>query len=178
MLDAIDETDTDALQPNDFSDISDCSFHRDESLVGEDFSESDFRCQFDDIQDASFREEDSLLENMEFDLQPGHFPIPVQTGGGLSDYDIKLIKKKQLKRMGAVDVNNQLTFKDKMFKERRKMKDVQNILRNASDEMIAKVKNDLQPGDIMRAAIHNDALDIPVFIPCRQIEQMNAEAIL
>ena len=30
----------------------------------------------------------------------------------------------------------------------------------------------------MRAAIYNDALDVPVFVPCRPMEEMNAEAML
>lgn len=44
--------------------------------------------------------------------------------------------------------------------------------------MILDMKKDLRPGDIMRGVIHNDGLDLPVYIPFRPMEDMNAEAML
>ena len=41
-----------------------------------------------------------------------------------------------------------------------------------------RVKKDLQPGDIMRGAINNDRLDLPIYIPCRKMEDMTTEVIM
>ena len=80
--------------------------------------------------------------------------------------------------MGVVDVNYQLTFRDHVFRKKRKMKDAKDLLLQGFNDMIERVKKDLNPGDIMRAAIHNDALDVPVFVPCRPMEEMNADTML
>lgn len=58
------------------------------------------------------------------------------------------------------------------------MKEVNNLLKEAFDKMILDMKKDLRPGDIMRGVIHNDGLDLPVYIPFRPMEDMNAEAML
>lgn len=44
--------------------------------------------------------------------------------------------------------------------------------------MLKRVKKDLRPGDIIRAGIYNDHLDLPVFVPCRPMEEMDAEVML
>lgn len=44
--------------------------------------------------------------------------------------------------------------------------------------MIEHVKKNLRPGDIMRAAIHNEKLGLPIYVPCRPMEEMNAEAMM
>jgi hypothetical protein len=51
-------------------------------------------------------------------------------------------------------------------------------MRKAFEEKIDRVKKDLRPGDIMRGVIHNDALDLLVYIPFRSMEDINAEAML
>lgn len=43
---------------------------------------------------------------------------------------------------------------------------------------INHVKKDLRPGDIMRAAIYNKSLDLPIYVPCRPMEEMDVEAKL
>jgi hypothetical protein len=50
------------------------------------------------------------------------------------------------------------------------MNEVKDILRDAYQEMIDRVKKDLRPGDIMRAAIYNASLDAPIFVPCRPVD--------
>lgn len=40
------------------------------------------------------------------------------------------------------------------------------------------MKKDLRPGDIMRAAIYNESLDLPIYVPCRPMEEMDVEAML
>lgn len=61
--------------------------------------------------------------------------------------------------MKAVEVNYSLTFNDNFFREKNKLKDVKDVLKNAFEKMIEHVKKDFRPGDIMRAAIYNEALD-------------------
>ena len=80
--------------------------------------------------------------------------------------------------MKAIDVNYQLTFKDKFFREKKKMNEVKDILKTAFEKMIDHVKKNLRPGDIMRAAIHNENLDLPIYVPCRPMEEMDAETIM
>ena len=80
--------------------------------------------------------------------------------------------------MGAVDVQYELQFGDDLFREKKKMVEVKNLLNDAFEEMLARVKKDLRPGDLIRAAIHNDHLDLPVFIPCRPMEEMDAAAMM
>jgi hypothetical protein len=58
------------------------------------------------------------------------------------------------------------------------MNEVFDLLREALQNMLDRVKRDLRPGDIMRVAIHNDGLDLPVFVPFRPMENMNPDALL
>ena len=125
---------------------------------------------------------DEALSNLNFEGQPStsaqqELP-PVQYGGGKNDYTIDLVRKKSLKRFGVTDVNFKLTFNRHMFTEQKTMKEVKDTLKNAFQDMIDHVKSDLHHGDIMRAAIHNDHLDLPVFVPLRPMEEMNANAML
>lgn len=89
-----------------------------------------------------------------------------------------LVNERTLKNMKAVDVNYQLTFNNKFFREKKKLNEVKDILRVAFEKMIEHVKKNLRPGDIMRAAIHNEKLDLPIYVPCRPMEEMNAEAMM
>ncbi|KAK3086426.1 hypothetical protein FSP39_018325 [Pinctada imbricata] len=161
----------------DFEDILESSFHEGESLL-EDIpyeriydTEKAEEGDFSDIVDGSFHRNDSLLN--EYDINA--FPV-IQFGGGpKKEYDITLLKEKALQKMGATDVTYELTFNDIMFKEKKQMKDVLQTLKKAFKDMIDKVKQDLQPGDIMRGVVHNDALDIPIFVSFRPME---ADAML
>lgn len=58
------------------------------------------------------------------------------------------------------------------------MKEVKDILKDAFEKLINHVKKDLRPGDIMRAAIYNESLDLPIYVPCRPMEEMDVEAML
>lgn len=80
--------------------------------------------------------------------------------------------------MRAVEATYSLTFNDKFFSEKKKLKDVKDVLKDAFEKMIERVKKGLRPGDIMRAAIYNDAIDLPIYVPCRHMEEMDAEAML
>lgn len=101
-----------------------------------------------------------------------------QVGAGSDDYNIKIVNERTLKDMKAVDVNYQLTFNNKFFREKKKLGEVKDILRDAFEKMINHVKKNLPPGDIMRGAIHNQKLDIPIYVPCRPMEEMDAEAMM
>lgn len=94
------------------------------------------------------------------------------------DYNIMFVNERTLKDMKAADVNYQLTFNNKFFRKQNKLKEVKEILRDAFEKMIEHVKKHLRPGDIMRAAIHNEKLDLPIYVPCRPMEEMNAEAMM
>lgn len=80
--------------------------------------------------------------------------------------------------MGAVEVQYELMFRDDLFRKSKKMIEVKNLLKEAFEEMLKRVKKDLRPGDIIRAGIYNDHLDLPVFVPCRPMEEMDAEVML
>lgn len=131
---------------------------------------------FPDIADSSFRE----IENMSLDddLLLADDLIRNQVGAGSDDYNIKIVNERTLKDMKAVDVNYQLTFNNKFFREKKKLGEVKDILRDAFEKMINHVKKNLRPGDIMRGAIHNQKLDIPIYVPCRPMEEMDAEAMM
>lgn len=58
------------------------------------------------------------------------------------------------------------------------MNEVFDLLREAFQKMIDRVKRDLRPGDIVRVAIHNEGLDLPVFVPFRPMENMNTDTVL
>jgi hypothetical protein len=133
-----------------------------------------FSLDFSDVVDVSFHEGDSLIR----DLRVDPMDDVVQVGGGRNDFDVRLIKEKSLKTMGVKETTYQLTFKDHLFRQEKKMKEVKNLLGEAFDQIIDQVKKDLRPGDIVRGVIHNDALDLPVYIPFRPMEDMNAEAML
>lgn len=165
-------------QSGDFDDISDSSFHGEDSLLLEEnaLSATHF---FDvlDVSDVSFHEGDSLIRNLPVDSLDGS--SSGQSGAGRkNEFDIRILGEKQLKTMGAVQVQYELEFRDDFFKENKKMVEVKNILKDAFEEMLKRVKKDLRPGDIIKAGIQNDHLDIPVFIPCRPMEEMNAEVML
>ena len=66
--------------------------------------------------------------------------------------------------MGVKDVSYELTFNDGFLDENKRMLDVKNLLQEAFQKMIDRVKKDLHPGDIMRGAIYNDHLDLPIYI--------------
>lgn len=104
--------------------------------------------------------------------------IRKQVGAGSDDYNIKIVNERTLKDMKAVDVNYQLTFNNKFFREKKKLGEVKDILQDAFEKMINHVKKNLRPGDIMRGAIHNQKLDIPIYVPCRPMEEMDAEAMM
>ncbi|KAK3107774.1 hypothetical protein FSP39_021983 [Pinctada imbricata] len=168
------------FQDVDFGNQQESSFHEGESLLADTSRECMFDMEkaeevdFFDIVDGSFHRDDSLLSN----IDTSSFPM-IQIGRGPKrEYDIRLVKEKALKKMGATDVSYELTFNDSMFKEKKQMKDVLQTLRKAFKDMIDKVKQDLQPGDIMRGVVHNDALDVPIFVPFRPMEDMNADAML
>lgn len=155
-----------------FEDITESSFHADQSLLadtGQLYDLLDF-----ELLEGSFHEEDSLVR--ELLLNP--LDETVQIGGGQTDYNIQLVKEKTLKTMGVKEVTYELTFNDRLFRQQKKMKEVNNLLKEAFDKMILDMKKDLRPGDIMRGVIHNDGLDLPVYIPFRPMEDMNAEAML
>lgn len=58
------------------------------------------------------------------------------------------------------------------------MNEVFDLLREAFQKMLDRVKRDLRPGDIVRVAIHNEGLDLPVFVPFRPMENMNTDTVL
>ena len=66
--------------------------------------------------------------------------------------------------MGVKDVSYELTLNDKILNDKR-MLDMKNLLQEAFQKMIDGVKKDLQPGDIMRGAIYNNHLDLPIYTP-------------
>lgn len=139
---------------------------------------------FHDIAESSFHGDQSLLENLDtFDLT--ELPGPsfardstVQNGGERDDFNIRLLKEKALKTMGVKEVSYELTFNDRLFGEQNKMNEVFDLLREAFQKMIDRVKRDLRPGDIVRVAIHNEGLDLPVFVPFRPMENMNTDTLL
>lgn len=150
-------------QSGDFDDISDSSFHGEDSLLLQEnaLSATHF---FDvlDVSDVSFHEGDSLIRNLPVDSLDGS--SSGQSGAGRkNEFDIRILGEKQLKTMGAVQVQYELEFRDDFFKENKKMVEVKNILKDAFEEMLKRVKKDLRPGDIIKAGIQNDHLDIPVF---------------
>ena len=124
---------------------------------------------FNNIEDTTFLDADELVNNVQ-DV--------FQTGAGLPDYNIKLMKTKSLKRMGTTDVNYKLTFNHHMFQEKKKVTEMTDVLKRAFQDMIDHVRKELQPGDIMRGAINNDNLSHSIFVPCRRMEEMNADAML
>ena len=158
----------------DFNDIADSSFHGDRSLLIDDSTSKSM--DFSDIADSSFREIENL--SLDDDLRLADDLIRNQVGAGQDDYNIKLVNERTLKDMKAVDVNYQLTFNNKFFREKKKLNEVKEIVRDAFEKMIEHVKKNLRPGDIMRAAIHNEKLDLPIYVPCRPMEEMNAEAMM
>lgn len=131
---------------------------------------------FSDIADSSFQDIENI--SLDDDLLAVLDHLGNQVGAGRDDYNIKLINEKSLKDMKAVEVNYQLTFNDNFFREKKKMKEVKDILKDAFEKMINHVKKDLRPGDIMRAAIYNESLDLPIYVPCRPMEEMDVEAML
>lgn len=159
---------------NDFDDIANSSFHRDSSLFMDASGPSSIG--FSDIADSSFQDIENI--SLDDDLLAVLDHLGNQVGAGRDDYNIKLINEKSLKDMKAVEVNYQLTFNDKFFREKKKMKEVKDILKDAFEKMINHVKKDLRPGDIMRAAIYNESLDLPIYVPCRPMEEMDVEAML
>ena len=66
--------------------------------------------------------------------------------------------------MGVKDVSYELTLNDRILNDKG-MLDMKNLLQEAFQKMIDSVKKDLHPGDIMRGAIYNDHLDLPIYIP-------------
>lgn len=151
---------------------------------GDDLIDAVHACDFHDIAESSFHGDQSLLENLDtFDFT--ELPGPsfardstVQVGGGRDDFNIRLLKEKALKTMGVKEVSYELTFNDRLFHEQKKMNEVFDLLREAFQKMLDRVKRDLRPGDIVRVAIHNEGLDLPVFVPFRPMENMNADTVL
>ena len=70
--------------------------------------------------------------------------------------------------MGVKDVSYELTFNDRILNYNNRMVDMKNLLQEAFQKMIDRVKKDLHPSDIMRGAIYNDHLDLPIYIPFRK----------
>ena len=99
-------------------------------------------------------------------------------GGGEPDFNIKLLSERAIKSMGVRDVNYELTFSEKILTDNNKMVDAKNVLRRAFEEMLNEVKEHLHPGDIMRGVIYNEHLDLPIYIPCQKMENMNADVIM
>lgn len=58
------------------------------------------------------------------------------------------------------------------------MNEVFDLFREVFQKMLDQVKRDLHPGDIVRVAIHNEGLDLPVFVSFRPMENMNADTVL
>ena len=80
--------------------------------------------------------------------------------------------------MGVRDVNYELTFSDRIISNNKRMVDMKNIIQKALQEMLNHAKKHLHPGDIMRGVIYNDHLDLPIYIPCRKMEDMTTEIIM
>lgn len=178
LLDGLSTTLRPMAESANFDDISESSFHCEESLLmEEDGLTTPHFFDFSEVAEASFHEGDSLLRDLR--VEPlGDSSIGQYGGGRNDDYDIRIVGEKNLKKMGAVEVQFELTFRDDLFRERKKMVEVKNLLNDAFEKMLARVKRDLRPGDIIRAAIHNDHLDLPVYVPCRPMEEMDAEAVM
>lgn len=160
----------------DFDDIVESSFHCEDSLLMEEdaLSAAHF---FSELADVSFHEGDSLIRDLQVDSLSESFID--QYGAGQNDeFDIRVLGEKKLKSMGAVEVQYELMFRDDLFRKSKKMIEVKNLLKEAFEEMLKRVKKDLRPGDIIRAGIYNDHLDLPVFVPCRPMEEMDAEVML
>lgn len=178
LLDGLSTTPRPMAESANFDDIGESSFHCEESLLmEEDGLTTPHFFDFSEVAEASFHEGDSLLRDLR--VEPlGDSSIGQYGGGRNDDYDIRIVGEKNLKKMGAVEVQFELTFRDDLFRERKKMVEVKNLLNDAFEKMLARVKRDLRPGDIIRAAIHNDHLDLPVYVPCRPMEEMDAEAVM
>lgn len=118
------------ISTTDFDDIAESSFHRDCSLLLE--GDASLSTDFPDIADSSFRE----IENMSLDddLLLADDLIRNQVGAGSDDYNIKIVNERALKDMKAVDVNYQLTFNNKFFREKKKLGEVKDILRDAFEK--------------------------------------------
>lgn len=159
---------------NDFENISVCSFDTDLMNMDIDDLNGPVFSDFWDVADGSFHEEDSLIRDIQEDLFNG----PIQIGGGRDDFDIQLLQEKTLKSMGVKEATFELTFKDHLFRYPKKMNEAKDLLKDAFKNIIEHAKKDLRPGDVMRAVIHNDGLDLPVFVLFRPMEDMNAEAML
>lgn len=160
---------------NVFDDNADSTFHRDHSLL---MNHSVAKWNdFSDIADFSFREIENLF--LEDYLRTMNNLIRNQVSIGQNDYNIKLINERSLKNMKAVDINYQMTFNNNFFpRKKKKMNEVKDILKNAYENMIDSVKNDLRPGDIMRADIHNANVDLPIYVACRPVDEVNAEVMM
>lgn len=133
-------------------------------------------CDFEGITESSFHGDKSLLEDMDihqFDISELSSADLIQVGGGKDDFDIWLVHEKALKNMGVRQVTYELTFKDRLFRQHKKMKEVLDLLREAFQRMLDHIKRELSPGDIIRVAIHNDRLHLPVFVPFHLMENMN-----
>lgn len=90
-------------------------FHRDSSLLMDVSGTSSIG--FSDIADSSFRD----IENLSLDdnLLAVLDHLGNQVGAGRDDYNIKLINERSLKDMKTVEVNYQITFNDKFFREKK-----------------------------------------------------------
>ena len=162
-----------------FKDVADSTFHEfdsqlenipeDQLLQGDGIENGD--CPFMDVADCTFHGSDSLLENIPEDQL-------IQLGEGEPDYNIKLLNERALKSMGVRDVNYELTFSDRIISNNKRMVDMKNIIQKALQEMLNHAKKHLHPGDIMRGVIYNDHLDLPIYIPCRKMEDMTTEIIM
>ena len=83
----------------------------------------------------------------------------------LTDFNIRLLQERKLIPLGVKDVSYELTLNDRILNDNKRMLDMKNFLQEAFQKMIDGVKKDLQPGDIMRGAIYNNHLDLPIYTP-------------
>lgn len=47
---------------------------------------------------------------------------------------------------------------------------MKDLHREAFNQMIDRVREDLHPGNTVRAVIYNEYLDLPIFVPCRPMD--------
>ena len=137
-------------EDTEFKEVADCTFHEADSLVdnisensllpGESSENGDIT--FLDVADCTFRASESLLGIPDDQL--------IQRGGGEPDFDIRLLQERKLIPFGVKDVSYELTFNDRILNDNKRMVDMKNLLQEAFQKMIDRVKKDLHPGDIMR----------------------------
>ena len=105
---------------------------------------------FSDVGNCTFRVSESLLGIPDDRL--------IQRGGGEPDFDIRLLQERKLIPLGVKDVSYELTLNDRFLNDNKRMLDMKNLLLEAFQRMIDRVKKDLHPADIMRGAIYNDQM--------------------